>query len=37
MKLNLIYCKNNQNYIGINNDLLFNIKDDIKHFKKIDQ
>ena len=34
MKLNLIYCKNNQNYIGINNDLLFNIKDDIKHFKK---
>ena len=33
MKLNLIYCKNNQNYIGINNDLLFYIKDDMKHFK----
>ena len=33
MKLNLIYSKNNQNYIGINNDLLFYIKDDMKHFK----
>lgn len=35
MKLNLIYCKNNQNYIGINNDLLFFNKDDMKYFKEI--
>ena len=25
MKLNLIYCKNNQNIIGYDNNLLFNI------------
>ena len=25
MKLNLIYCKNNQGIVGYNNDLLFNI------------
>jgi dihydrofolate reductase/thymidylate synthase len=35
MKLNLIYCKNNQGVIGYNNDLLFNIPEDIKYFKNI--
>ena len=35
MKLNLIYCKNNQNIIGVNNDLLFSIPEDMKYFKKI--
>ena len=35
MKLNLIYCKNHQNIIGYDNNLLFNIPEDIKHFKKI--
>ena len=35
MKLNLIYLKNNQNIIGVNNDLLFNSKSDLKHFKNI--
>ena len=35
MKLNLIYCKNNQNIIGLNNDLLFNIPEDMKYFKSI--
>ena len=33
MKLNLIYCKNNQNIIGFDNNLLFNIPEDIKYFK----
>ena len=33
MKLNLIYCKNTQNLIGINNELLFTIPEDMKHFK----
>ena len=35
MKLNLIYCKNTQNLIGINNELLFTIPEDMKHFKNI--
>ena len=35
MKLNLIYCKNNQNIIGIDNNLLFTIPADMKYFKKI--
>jgi dihydrofolate reductase/thymidylate synthase len=35
MKLNLIYCKNNQNIIGCNNDLLFRIPNDMKYFKEI--
>ena len=35
MKLNLIYCKNVLNQIGINNDLLYHIPEDMKHFKKI--
>ena len=35
MKLNLIYCKNNQNIIGFDNNLLFNIPEDIKYFKNI--
>ena len=35
MKLNLIYCKNNQGVIGYNNDLLFNIPEDMKYFKNI--
>ena len=30
MKLNLIYCKNNYGVIGYNNDLLFNIPEDMK-------
>ena len=35
MKLNLIYCKNNYGVIGYNNDLLFNIPEDMKYFKNI--
>ena len=35
MKLNLIYCKSNQGVIGYNNDLLFNIPEDMKYFKNI--
>ncbi len=35
MKLNLIYCKNNQGIIGYNNDLLFNIPEDMRYFKKV--
>ena len=35
MKLNLIYCKNSQNIIGINNELLFTIPEDMKYFKNI--
>ena len=35
MRLNLIYSKNNQNIIGIDNELLFNIPEDIKFFKQI--
>ena len=35
MKLNLIYCKNNQNIIGYDNNLLFNIPEDIKYFRNI--
>ena len=35
MKLNLIYCKNNQNIIGYDNNLLFTIPEDIKYFKQI--
>ena len=35
MKLNLIYCRNIQNYIGFNNDLLYNIPEDMKYFKHI--
>ena len=35
MKLNLIYCKNNQNIIGYDNNLLFRIPSDIKYFKEI--
>jgi len=35
MKLNLIYCKNNQNVIGVDNDLLYNIPEDMKYFKNI--
>ena len=35
MKLNLIYCKNNQNIIGYDNNLLFTIPEDIKYFKEI--
>ena len=35
MKLNLIYCKNTQNLIGIMNELLFTIPEDMKHFKNI--
>ena len=35
MKLNIIYCKNSQNIIGINNELLFTIPEDMKYFKKI--
>ena len=35
MKLNLIYCKNNQNVIGYDNNLLFTIPEDIKYFKTI--
>ena len=35
MKLNLICCKNNQNIIGVNNDLLYSIPEDMKYFKSI--
>ena len=35
MKLNFIYCKNINNHIGFNSDLLYNIPDDMKYFKKI--
>ena len=35
MKLNLIYCKNVLNQIGIDNDLLYHIPNDMKYFKKI--
>ena len=35
MKLNLIYCKNINNHIGYNGDLLYNIQEDMKYFKKI--
>jgi len=35
MKLNLIYCKNNQNIIGYDNNLLFTIPEDIKYYKEI--
>ena len=35
MKLNLIYCRNIQNYIGYNNDLLYHIPEDMKYFKNI--
>ena len=35
MKLNLIYCKNIHNQIGLNGDLLYDIPDDMKYFKKI--
>ncbi len=35
MKLNLIYCRNIQNQIGFNNDLLYNIPEDMKYFKHI--
>ena len=35
MKLNLIYCKNKQNIIGYDNNLLFTIREDMKYFKKI--
>ncbi len=35
MKLNLIYCKNTQNIIGYDNNLLFTIPEDIKYFKTI--
>ena len=35
MKLNLIYCRNIQNYIGYNNDLLYHIPEDMKYFKHI--
>ena len=36
MKLNLIYCRNIQNYIGYNNDLLYQcIPEDMKYFKHI--
>ena len=35
MKLNIIYCKNSQNIIGINNELLFTIPEDMKYFKNI--
>ena len=35
MKLNLICCKNNQNIIGVNNDLLYSIPEDMKYFKNI--
>ena len=35
MKLNLIYCKNINNHIGYNGDLLYNIPEDMKYFKKI--
>ena len=35
MKLNLIYCKNILNQIGLENDLLYEIKEDMKYFKKI--
>lgn len=32
-KLNLIVAKNNLNYIGMNNDLLYHLKDDMKFFR----
>ena len=35
MKFNLIYCKNNQNIIGINNQLLFDSTKDMKYFKDV--
>ena len=35
MKLNLIYCKNINNHIGYNGDLLYNIPEDMKYFKKL--
>ena len=35
MKLNLIYCKNSQNIIGHDNNLLFTIPNDITYFKQI--
>jgi dihydrofolate reductase/thymidylate synthase len=35
MRLNLIYCKNNENIIGFDNKLLFNIPEDMKYFKRI--
>ena len=35
MKLNLIYCKNINNHIGYNGNLLYNIQEDMKYFKKI--
>lgn len=35
MKLNLIYCKNILNQIGLENDLLYEIKEDMKYFKNV--
>jgi dihydrofolate reductase len=35
MKLNLIYCKNILNNIGLNGDLLYHIPEDMKYFKDI--
>ena len=34
MKLNLIFNRNKEGIIGVNNDLLCNIKDDLKWFKR---
>ena len=34
MKLNIIFNRNKQGIIGVNNDLLFNIPDDLKWFKR---
>lgn len=34
-KYNIIVAKTSQNYIGLNNELLFKIPDDLKHFKNI--
>ena len=35
MKLNLIYCKNILNQIGLENDLLYEIKEDMKYSKML--
>ena len=34
IKLNLIYNRSSQNIIGINNDLLIKINDDLKWFRE---
>ena len=35
MRINLIYNRTTDNVIGVNNELVFHIKEDMKYFKEI--